>query len=61
MAEVCPDGEVPEGVEAEPSGLEVLGDRELRLAPVARRAGTPLIRVRLARRLTFRGVASSDF
>jgi hypothetical protein len=38
--------EVPEGVEVELRGFELLGDRELRLAPVARRPGTPLIRIR---------------
>lgn len=38
--------DVPEGVEVELTGFDLLGDRELRLAPVARRAGTPLIRVR---------------
>jgi uncharacterized protein DUF1707 len=38
--------DVPEGVEAELAGFDVLGDRELRLAAVPRRPGTPLIRVR---------------
>lgn len=38
--------DVPEGVEVELAGFDLLGDRELRLAPVPRRAGTPLIRVR---------------
>jgi hypothetical protein len=38
--------DVPEGVEVELRGFEVMGDRELRLAPVPRRPGTPLIRVR---------------
>lgn len=38
--------DVPEGVEVELIGFDLLGDRELRLAPVPRRAGTPLIRVR---------------
>jgi Domain of unknown function (DUF1707) len=38
--------DVPEGVEVELTGFDVLGDRELRLAPVPRRPGTPLIRVR---------------
>jgi len=38
--------DVPEGLEVEMTGLDVLGDRELRLAPVPRRPGTPLIRVR---------------
>ena len=41
---LCVD--VPEGVEAELTGFHVLGDRELRLASVPRRPGTPLIRVR---------------
>ena len=34
--------DVPEGVEVELTGFDVLGDRELRLAPVPRRPGTPL-------------------
>jgi hypothetical protein len=38
--------DVPEGLEVELTGFDVLGDRELRLAPVPRRPGTPLIRVR---------------
>jgi uncharacterized protein DUF1707 len=38
--------DVPEGVEVELTGFDVFGDRELRLAPVPRRPGTPLIRVR---------------
>lgn len=38
--------DVPEGVEVELTGFDVLGDRELRLAPVPRRPGTPLIRIR---------------
>lgn len=38
--------DVPEGVEVELTGFDVLGDRELRLTPVPRRSGTPLIRVR---------------
>lgn len=38
--------DVPEGVEVELTGFDLLGDRELRLKPVPRRAGTPLIRVR---------------
>jgi len=38
--------DVPEGVEVELTGFDVLGDRELRLAPVPRLPGTPLIRVR---------------
>jgi hypothetical protein len=37
---------VPEGVDVELTGFDLLGDRELRLAPVARRSGMPLIRVR---------------
>ena len=37
---------VPDGVEVELRGFDLLGDRELRLAPVPRVAGTPLIRVR---------------
>lgn len=37
---------VPEGVEVELAGFDVLGDRELRLAAVPRRPGTPLIRIR---------------
>jgi hypothetical protein len=37
---------VPDGVEVELGGFDLLGDRELRLAPVPRRAGTPLIRVK---------------
>ncbi len=41
---LCVD--VPEGVEVELTGFDVLGDRELRLAPVPRHPGTPLIRVR---------------
>jgi hypothetical protein len=41
---LCVD--VPEGVEVELTGFDVLGDRELRLAPVPRRSGTPLIRMR---------------
>jgi len=41
---LCVD--LPEGVEVELTGFDVLGDRELRLAPVPRRPGTPLIRVR---------------
>lgn len=41
---LCVD--VPQGVEVELTGLDVLGDRELRLAPIPRRPGTPLIRVR---------------
>jgi Domain of unknown function (DUF1707) len=38
--------DVPEGVDVELTGFDVLGDRELRLAPVPRRPGTPLIRLR---------------
>lgn len=38
--------DVPEGVEVELTGFDVLGDRELRLRPVPRRSGTPLIRIR---------------
>jgi len=38
--------DVPEGLEVELTGFDVLGDRELRLASVPRRPGTPLIRVR---------------
>jgi hypothetical protein len=38
--------DVPEGIEVELTGFDVLGDRELRLAPAPRRPGTPLIRVR---------------
>jgi len=41
---LCVD--VPEGVEVELTGFDVLGDRELRLAPVPPRPGTPLIRIR---------------
>ena len=41
---LCVD--VPEGVEVELTGFDLLGDRELRLAPVPRRSGTPLIRIR---------------
>jgi hypothetical protein len=44
LGNLCVD--VPEGVEVELTGFDVLGDRELRLAPVPRRPGTPLIRVR---------------
>ena len=38
--------DVPEGVEVELTGFDVLGDRELRLAPVPRRPGTAFIRIR---------------
>ena len=41
---LCVD--VPEGVEVELTGFDVLGDRELRLAPVPPRPGAPLIRIR---------------
>jgi DUF1707 SHOCT-like domain len=44
LGNLCVD--VPEGVEVELTGFDVLGDRELRLAPVPRRSGTPLIRIR---------------
>lgn len=37
---------VPDGVEVELSGLTMMGDKELRLAPVPRVPGTPLLRVR---------------
>jgi len=37
---------VPDGVEVELGGFDLLGDREIRLAPVPRRSGTPLIRIR---------------
>ncbi len=37
---------VPDGVEVELRGFDLLGDRELRLAPVPRVAGTPLIRIK---------------
>jgi hypothetical protein len=39
-------GDVPEGVQVELTGFDVLGDRELRLAPVPPRPGAPLIRIR---------------
>ncbi len=38
---------VPDGVEVELGGFDLLGDRELRLAPVPRIPGTPLIRVKV--------------
>ena len=38
--------EVPEGVEVELGGFALMGDRELRLAPVPRVPGTPPIRIR---------------
>ena len=41
---LCVD--VPEGVEVELTGFDVLGDRELRLAPGPPRPGAPLIRIR---------------
>jgi len=44
LGNFCVD--VPEGVDVELTGFDVLGDRELRLAPVARRPGTPHIRIR---------------
>ena len=37
---------VPEGVEVELEGFSLLGSRQLRLAPVPRIPGTPLIRLR---------------
>lgn len=37
---------VPDGVEVELAGFDVMGDRELRLSPVRRVPGTPLVRVR---------------
>jgi hypothetical protein len=37
---------VPDGVEVEVTGFDVMGDREVMLAPVPRVPGTPLIRVR---------------
>ncbi|MGH3320956.1 MAG: DUF1707 SHOCT-like domain-containing protein [Streptosporangiaceae bacterium] len=44
LGNFCVD--VPDGVEVELTGFDLLGDRELRLPAVPRRAGTPLIRVR---------------
>ena len=44
LGNLCVD--VPEGVEVELTGFDVLGDRELRLAAVPRRPGTPLVRIR---------------
>lgn len=41
---LCVD--VPEGVEVELTGFDVLGDRDLRLPPVPAPPGAPLIRVR---------------
>lgn len=43
LGSLCVD--VPEGVEVELNGFDVLGDRDVRLARVPRRAGTPLIRI----------------
>lgn len=37
---------VPDGVEVELRGFDLMGDRDLRLAPVPRVAGTPLVRIR---------------
>jgi len=37
---------VPDGVEVELTGFDVMGDRELRLAPVRRVPGTPIIHVK---------------
>jgi uncharacterized protein DUF1707/cell wall-active antibiotic response 4TMS protein YvqF len=37
---------VPDGVEVELTGFDLMGDRDLRLAPVPRVPGTPLIRVK---------------
>ena len=37
---------MPDGVEVELGGFDLMGDRELRLAPVPRVPGTPLIRVK---------------
>ena len=37
---------LPDGVEVELTGFDVMGDRDLVLAPVPRVPGTPLIRVR---------------
>jgi hypothetical protein len=37
---------VPDGVEVEVTGFDLMGDREVMLAPVPRVPGTPLIRVR---------------
>ncbi|MGN6677684.1 MAG: DUF1707 domain-containing protein [Streptosporangiaceae bacterium] len=44
LGNLCVD--IPEGVDVELTGFDVLGDRELRLNPVPRRPGTPLIRLR---------------
>lgn len=38
--------DVPEGIDVELTGFDLLGDRELRLAPVPPRRGAPLVRVR---------------
>lgn len=37
---------VPDGVEVELTGFDLMGDRDMRLAPVRRLAGTPLIHVK---------------
>ena len=36
----------PDGIEVEVTGFTLMGDKEVRLAPVPRVPGTPLIRVR---------------
>jgi Cell wall-active antibiotics response 4TMS YvqF len=48
LTSVMGDVEVllPDGIEVELTGFDVMGDRELVLAPVPRAPGTPLIRVR---------------
>ena len=48
LTSVMGDVEVllPDGVEVELTGFDVMGDRDLVLAPVPRVPGTPLIRVR---------------
>ena len=48
LTSVMGDVEVllPDGVEVELTGFDVMGDRDLALAPVPRVPGTPLIRVR---------------
>jgi Predicted membrane protein len=38
---------VPEGIEVDVSGFVLIGERDIRLAPVPRRVGTPLIRLHL--------------
>ncbi len=38
---------VPEGVEVEIGGTVVFGERSIRLAPVQRLAGTPVIRINI--------------